>query len=275
MRGSVTEPAKRRVVVLSNWNIFSRLIASRLLSAADVQTHVIQITGDYHHRSGPKAGAALLRQMTLPYFVYKAFTTAFVHRLPFLPVQLPLAPSADGSQRQVQPELVAVSVKDPAIKATIQKIAPDILLSISCPQKIPVDLIRSARLAALNIHSSLLPRYAGLAPYFWVLRHGERTTGTTVHLLVEAFDKGDIVVQRELAIPERTSAFRLFLQLAELGRDCVAESVEGMLDGTLSPYPQRRDQHSYFSHPQWRDYVAMRRRGHRLIRFGDLWSRAS
>ena len=265
MRGSVTEPAnKPRVVVLSNWNIFSRLIASRLLSEGDVQTRVIRITGDYHHRSGSKAGAALLRQMTFPYFVYKAFTTAVVHRLPFLP-----------AQRQVQPDLVAVSVKQPAVQAAIQEIAPDILLSISCPQRIPVDLVRSARVAALNIHSSLLPRYAGLAPYFWVLRHGERKTGTTVHLLAEAFDKGDIVVQRELAIPERTSAFRLFLQLAELGRDCVAESVEGMLDGTLSPYPQRRDQHSYFSHPQWRDYVAMRRRGHRLIRFGDLWSRAS
>src|SRR4029450_2388359 len=59
-----------------------------------------------------------------------------------------------------------------------------------------------APLGALNLHPSLLPAYRAPAPLFWQLRAGETRTGVTVHRIDAGVDTGDIVSQRDLALPD-------------------------------------------------------------------------
>ena len=58
---------------------------------------------------------------------------------------------------------------------------------------------RFAPLHALNIHPSLLPRYAGAAPIQWAIAQREPTTGVTVQELSRGiFDHGRILAQAEM-----------------------------------------------------------------------------
>jgi len=92
---------------------------------------------------------------------------------------------------------------------------------VSCPQRIKKDLLNLAQKAAINIHSSILPRYAGLAPYYWVLVNGEPETGVSVHYMTENFDEGNIIVQKKSVVRPGISAFNLFLKLANIGGEAL------------------------------------------------------
>src|SRR5262249_23677389 len=86
-------------------------------------------------------------------------------------------------RRPGTPWISVVNANDDRVRAFLRRAEPQVLLSVSTPQRLDEDLLRTPSLAAVNIHGALLPRYAGIAPYFWVLRHGEERTGLTVHVM--------------------------------------------------------------------------------------------
>ena len=59
----------------------------------------------------------------------------------------------------------------------IREKAPDLLISIAGNEIFKKDLIEMAPRGCLNLHSSLLPKYRGLMPSFWVLRNKETESG--------------------------------------------------------------------------------------------------
>jgi hypothetical protein len=157
------------------------------------------------------------------------------------------------------------------VQRSLAEARPDVIVSVSCPQKIGSELISLARRAAINIHSSLLPRYAGLAPYFWVLSRGEAETGVTVHHMTSTFDAGNVLTQRRLPVRPGVSAFALFEELARAGGEGLVEAIEAAAHGCVGD-EQRHADRSYFSHPTFGSYLELRRRGHRLIALSDLSS---
>lgn len=69
------------------------------------------------------------------------------------------------------------------------------LIAASYGHLIPNDhLDRFSSLHALNVHPSLLPKYAGAAPIQWAIANGDEETGVTVQEVSrEAFDRGRIL----------------------------------------------------------------------------------
>ena len=63
-------------------------------------------------------------------------------------------------------ELVAITPK-------ITALAPDYIFSFYYRYMIPAPILACARIAALNMHGSLLPKYRGRAPVNWAILHGE------------------------------------------------------------------------------------------------------
>src|SRR5262249_53878895 len=146
------------------------------------------------------------------------------------------------------PLLKARSVSDERVRRFIAERSPDVLLSVSCPQHVPAELRQLAASACVNVHSSLLPAYAGLAPYFWVLANGERESGTAGHYMVEPLGAGNVPAQRRLPIEVRTSAFALFHDLA---REGALALLDGLAIAALgaSARPQDQAVRTYYSHP--------------------------
>lgn len=88
----------------------------------------------------------------------------------------------------------------------------DLLISVACPQIIKKRLRESVRFGAINIHGSLLPRYRGMLPSFWVLLNQENETGVSVHYVNEKIDDGPIISQQKVEILPNDSMHSLLLR---------------------------------------------------------------
>jgi methionyl-tRNA formyltransferase len=87
----------------------------------------------------------------------------------------------------------------------VRSLKPDVILSAAHPNLLSGDFLRVPRLAALNLHGSLLPRNRGTSPVNWALIRDERETGLTMHMLDEGMDSGDIVYQETVPITDEDS----------------------------------------------------------------------
>ncbi|HEY7281759.1 MAG TPA: formyltransferase family protein, partial [Actinomycetota bacterium] len=171
--------------------------------------------------------------------------------------------------RSGTPWISVESANDDRAREFLRRSRPDVLLSVSTPQRLDEDLLRIPAMAAVNIHWALLPRYAGIAPYFWVLREGEGRTGLTVHVMAPELDVGPILRQREVEIRPDDTSLGLQLRLARAGGEELVAAIAGM-PGTLEDArEQDLSGRSYFTWPSAADVAALRARGRRLARRGD------
>jgi folate-dependent phosphoribosylglycinamide formyltransferase PurN len=260
-----------RIVVFTNGNYQARLILEQLFAerCGDI-AGVAVMTGDYFGRSGWNALRAISKVTAFPYLMAKIFQMAAIR------IASVLAPGAIFSVRRLAdwhgvPCIASVSVNDSAIAKAVEDWQGDLLISVSCPQKIPDMIVMRFPFGGINIHSSLLPRFAGLAPYYWVLAEGERTTGTTVHYLTPKFDDGHVLAVRELAIRPGESAFGLFERLCIEGRSALCEAVTKAERGDAGEAQPRRGR-SYRSNPSMASYRRLRNHGHAIISPGQLLS---
>ena len=94
----------------------------------------------------------------------------------------------------------------PAVLERAKRLEPDYVFSFYFRRMLPVELLHAARVAALNMHGSLLPRYRGRAPVNWAVLHGEEETGATLHIMQAKPDAGDVVAQQAVPIlPDDTA----------------------------------------------------------------------
>ena len=147
-----------------------------------------------------------------------------------------------------------------------------LLISVSCPMKLEPPLLDAADAGAINVHSSALPAYAGLAPYVWVLAKGEEVTAVTVHHMEERLDTGAVLAQPTVAIAPGVSAFELFVQQAQVGGPALRDVVSVAIERGALPVgrPQDHSRRSYVGMPTRATIRDLRRRGHRLLRIRDL-----
>ena len=257
-----------RIVIVTNGNYFARVILSGILRTRQSEiVQVIVVGGDYHNRTGLHAAWQLARSMAPRFFLFK------------LSMHLALRVCESGmgaiarlrsseSQEEAVPLTEVPSVADPRVLQVLKRLSPDLLVSVSCPQKISGTLLSLAKYGGINIHSSLLPAYAGLAPYMWVLANGEKVTGTTVHWITEKWDQGNILVQKRFPIEPGISVFQLFRALAQLGAEALLEGVELAL-GDAKGSQQDLSQRSYYSHPTPKACNDLKRRGFCFMRGSD------
>jgi folate-dependent phosphoribosylglycinamide formyltransferase PurN len=259
-----------RIVVVTNGNYFARLILKDLFAAFGHSIErVLIITGDYKGRSGFASLRWLISTTAWPYLAYKIIqTAAFALAGRIRPGAL--YDVASLARSQGVPLFSFRSIGEENAIRCVEEANADLLISVSCPQRISERVLRAARRGGINIHSSLLPRFAGLAPYYWVLADGEKKTGTTVHYMTKNFDEGHILGSAEIDVAPHDSAFGLFRKLAIAGGPLLARAARLALDGD-SGIPQQKDLYSYRSHPDFKSYRRLRRAGYRLMRPRELW----
>lgn len=99
----------------------------------------------------------------------------------------------------------------------LRSLEPDILLVVAFGRILCSELLSVPKIAALNIHYSLLPRFRGAAPVQHALLEGLTETGVTLQHLAAELDAGDIVAQTTLTIAEEDTTESLTERLTELG----------------------------------------------------------
>ena len=118
---------------------------------------------------------------------------------------------------------LANRVNHPDSLEVIQNFKPDLLVSLAGNEIFKQPLFESSKHGVINLHSALLPKYRGLMPSFWVMRHNEEKTGVSVFFVDEGIDSGPIIVQKEVPLLNRSQA-ELIWELKHRGADAIVEA---------------------------------------------------
>ena len=138
----------------------------------------------------------------------------------------------------------------------------DVLISVACPQILKRKILRIPRKGCINVHYGLLPNYRGQYPSFWVLAHGQRETGVSVHYMVEKVDAGDILVQiKEKILPEDTFYSLVGRLKTTIGPQALIMALEKINRSENSVIKNDPGKGSYFSFPTRIDMAQFRSRG--------------
>jgi len=257
------------IVIITNGNFFARLALERLVREKHQQIKgVLIVTGVKVNKSRLQSLREIFKQTGGRYFFYKVSTySVFALAKLIYPRRAFFVP--DLVAPYDIPVIYTGHVNVPNVISQIKDWQPDLLASVSCPQRIRKEILDIPTRYSINIHSSLLPAYAGLAPYFWVLANGERLTGTTVHIMEEKFDTGAILSQKQVEITPDMTLFSLFFQTSYLGSDALYEAITGLEDGTVEFQRQDHSKRSYFSWPTVEAARQIRKNGHALVKWSD------
>lgn len=112
------------------------------------------------------------------------------------------------------------------IISKIRKINPDFLVVADFRLILPKTLLDLAKIAPLNVHHSLLPKYRGPSPAPSALLSGENETGVSIILMAEKVDTGDILSQKKYTIKSDDTTDSLLTKLNYLGTDLIVSIIQ-------------------------------------------------
>lgn len=96
----------------------------------------------------------------------------------------------------------------------IRELAPEYLVSVAYGYLLSPDILRIPTMAAINLHTGLLPYNRGRNPNVWSII--DRTpSGVTVHHMDPGADTGDIVAQRPVQVRPTDTGESLYQRLED------------------------------------------------------------
>lgn len=168
------------------------------------------------------------------------------------------------------PLVVMSSLRSPQAERALSELRGDLFLSVLFEKIFPPSIIGMPKAGALNFHPAPLPRYAGVAPIFWVLSNNESKTAVTLHFIDTGIDTGDVCLQQEVAIQEHDDVHSLYLRCCHAGSDVILRALD-LLKHLSAPRMQlEQSRRTYFSLPTKEGYHSLRRSGHSLFRLNSL-----
>ena len=142
----------------------------------------------------------------------------------------------------------------------LTKLDADLFISIAGNQIFKKKLIDLPHHGTINLHTSLLPKYRGLMPSFWVLKNKEKQTGVTVFFVNEGIDSGPILVQKKLCLGE-LSQWRLIEMTKYLGIEALIESIDLIRSNNFTLIENNNSDATYFSFPSKQDVAVFKKNG--------------
>jgi len=105
----------------------------------------------------------------------------------------------------------------------------DLVLLIGFMRILSAEFCQAWRDRVLNVHPSLLPKYAGgmdMNVHEEVLKNGDHETGCTIHFVTETVDGGPVLVQKRCTIETNETMATLKLKVQALEGGAVIEAIQ-------------------------------------------------
>ncbi len=138
------------------------------------------------------------------------------------------------------------SMNSPDFRRFLLKNNVDLLLVGTWREKLQRATFEVPKLATVNVHPSLLPRYRGPNPYLQVIKHQEMFSGFTFHLVDEGFDSGAILYQKRVDIEPYYTSKELRERTVYEVRKALPEFLVALDKGEIIPVEQNSALASYF-----------------------------
>lgn len=157
------------------------------------------------------------------------------HRLTASPIK---QVAEEANIKVLQPAKLSGS---PEMQAVIDMDA-DLLITAAYGQFLPTKMLQSAKIAAINVHGSLLPKYRGGAPIQYAIMNGDQETGVTIMHMVKKMDAGDMIAQKAVPITKQDDTGTMFHKLSIVGRDLLLDTLPKIIDGSAPSIKQDESQ---------------------------------
>lgn len=122
-----------------------------------------------------------------------------------------------GSPLSQFPSVLQTEKLDEKVLNKILNLKPDFLIVEDYGLILPDQLLAIPKIASLNIHHSLLPKYRGPSPAPTTILNGDKISGVTIIEMSSDVDAGDIVAQEKYTLAEDETTDSLLIKLNQLG----------------------------------------------------------
>ncbi len=114
----------------------------------------------------------------------------------------------------------------------LRELSPDFIVTAAYGRILPQLVLDVPKIAALNIHASLLPRYRGAAPIHRAVMNGDTESGITIMHMDAGMDTGDIIFKEAVPIDFFDTTGNLHDKLSALGAKMIVKTIAEVLSGT-------------------------------------------
>ena len=121
----------------------------------------------------------------------------------------------------------------------------DFIITAGYGKLLPPALLGESKIASLNLHFSLLPKYRGANPGEWAILMGEEKSGVTIIEMNEEFDKGGTIYQQSVDLDKKETRESLYEKLYSLGGEIFPEVIKKFAEGELKTIPQMDNDYPY------------------------------
>lgn len=116
-----------------------------------------------------------------------------------------------------------------AVTGILEEAQADLVCLAGYMRILSPEFVARWRGRILNIHPSLLPKYAGVSPQRRAIEAGESVSGCTVHFVDEGTDTGPVVLQRVVPIVPGDTEESLSGRILEEEHTLYPEAIAQML----------------------------------------------
>lgn len=136
-------------------------------------------------------------------------------------------------------------LRDGSFTELLRSLKPDVLVVVAYGRILPEDALSVPTYGAVNVHSSLLPKYRGAAPVQWAVLNGDTVTGVSTMYLAPEMDTGDVIFTERTEIGEFETSGELFDRLMVMGAELLHKTLRAIENGTAPRSKQDESQASY------------------------------
>lgn len=124
-------------------------------------------------------------------------------------------------------------VVDAQILANIEACEPDFIVVAAYGMVLPEEILTLPRVACVNIHASLLPRWRGAAPIQRALLAGDELIGVSIMHMQSGLDTGPYCLQASTSA-ENKYYQELIIEMGQMGADLLVPNLEAIAAGEVT-----------------------------------------
>ena len=136
------------------------------------------------------------------------------------------------------PVFQPLSLKDAAEQSNLAALEPELMVVVAYGLILPQTVLDTPSLGCVNLHASLLPRWRGAAPIQRAILAGDRETGVCLMQMEAGLDSGPVLAQVSTEIRDDETGGSLHDRLSLLAAKLLAEHLDGLAAGRLTPIAQ-------------------------------------
>jgi len=130
----------------------------------------------------------------------------------------------------------------PEFVEQLKKHDADLFLVAAYSEIFKDNLLAAPKIACINVHASILPKYRGAAPIHYAIWQGEVESGVTIMKMAPKLDAGRMYKIARTPITDEMTSGELTKILADLGAHALWDVIEQIEAGKATPVVQNESQ---------------------------------